>query len=298
MTIKQPTKLNAISTVMIASLVSASAAAAPLALEGPIQAIDAVNGTMTVMGVTVAIPPTALISSPTKALTFGELTDTNPLPGRRQSGFIGGTAIINGLTANDPANLTGANVAEDVFVEPSENVLLGEVSGNACFTPSCDAGGLTISGVTMVRLEDSRIPAGAPIDANGLAIDLTTTPVLSEAAAEGYFVGNTFYYFALESVGQPVQCAGAGCRPADAVSIARSRCRDDDEIRVQGGVADVDGQLSASVTIVNFGTAPVIFDPATGEATYSFRGGINGNCPATVTVNYNLASTTADVDIR
>jgi hypothetical protein len=294
MTIKQPTKLNAISTFMIASLFSASAAAAPLALEGPIQAIAADGTSMTVMGVTVAIPATALISSPTKALTLGELADTTTLPGRSQAGFIGGTAIINGLTANDPANITGLDIAEDVFVEPAENVLLGEVSSQAPFS---------ISGVKMVQLTDGRIPAGAAIDANGLIIDLATAPVGSAAAAEGYFGfapdgTGVFYYFLVEAEGLPIGCAGRGCRPADAVSIARSRCRDDDEIRVQGGVADVDGQLSASVTIVNFGTAPVIFDPATGEATYSFRDDINGNCPATVTVNYNLAVATTDVDIR
>lgn len=292
MNIRQPTKLNAISTFIVASLVSASAAAAPLALEGKITAIDELNRTMTVMGITVSIPTDAPINSPTKALTMGELADQTPLPGRSLPGFIGGTAIINGLTAGDPLNLTGQNIAEDVFVEPAENVLLGEVTIN-------DGVNLSVSGVTLIRLDDTRIPSGAPIDANGLAIDLATTQVGSEAAAEGYFGDDgIFHYFLIEAVGEPVACAGTGCRPADAVSIARARCRDGDEIRVQGGVADVDGELGASVSIEGFGTAPVISDPATGEVTYSFRGrGVNA-CPATVTVRYDAVSTTGDVDIR
>ena len=292
MDIRQPTRLNAILTFIVASLVSASAAAVPLALEGKITAIDEVGRTMTVMGVTVSIPTDALINSPTKVLTMGELADQTPLPGRSLPGFIVVTAIINGLTAGDPLNPTGQNIAEDVFVEPAENVLLGEVTAN-------DGINLSVSGVALVRLEDTRIPSGAPIDANGLAIDLATTPVGSEASAEGYFGDDgIFHYFLIETVGEPVACAGTGCRPADAVSIARARCRDGDEIRVLGGVADVDGVLEPSVFIEGFGTAPVISDPATGEVTYSFRGtGVNV-CPATVTVRYDSVSTTGDVDIR
>lgn len=86
------------------------------------------------------------------------------LPGRSsQEGFIGGTALINGLTANDPANTTGLGiVAEDIFVEPAENVLLGEVSGNSCFAPTCDAGGLEISGVTRFASKIRELRPGRP----------------------------------------------------------------------------------------------------------------------------------------
>jgi hypothetical protein len=302
MSIKRHNKLNAISAFMIASLCSASAAAAPLALEGPIQAIAADGSSITVMGMTVAIPLGTLINSPTKALTPEELVSTATFPGRVQQGFLGGTAIINGLTADDPANPLGVDFAEDIFVEPAENVLLGSVSFNGCGTATCDGAGdqLFISGVPMVRLADSRIPAGAPIDANALAIDLTTTPVLSEAAAEGYFGNdNNFYYFALETVGAPVSC-GVNCRPSDAVSIARARCRDGREIQVSGGVADANGGAPTSlvVDIVDFGTAPVIYDAALNEATYSARININGACPASVTVNYKAATVSGNVDIR
>lgn len=294
MNTKKPTKLNAISTFMIASLVSASAAAAPLALDGKITEIALDGSTITVMGVTVTIPAGTLINSPTKSLTLAELASQTSLPGRELiAGFIGGTAIINGLTAFDPGNTLffGQNIAEDVFVEPAENVLLGEVTAN----PG-DGVNLEVSGVTLQQLDDSRIPAGVPIDANGLAINLATTPLGAAAAAEGHFGDNgVFYYFLIETVGDS---GCATCRPADAVSVTRARCRDNDEIRVLGGVADVDGQLSATVEIVNFGTAPVILDPATGEITYSFRGNVNGACPATVTVDYAAASATADVDIR
>ena len=59
----------------------ASAAAAPLAPEGPIQAIAADGTSITVMGVTVAIPATAFINSLARALTPGELADPD-LPAR------------------------------------------------------------------------------------------------------------------------------------------------------------------------------------------------------------------------
>ena len=61
-----------------------------------------------------------------------------------------------------------------------------------------------------VRLEDPRIPAGAPVDANGLAINLMTALVFSDATAEGYFVGDTFYYFALEAEGPAETGSTAG----------------------------------------------------------------------------------------
>ena len=116
------------------------------------------------MGVTVAIPATAFINPLARALAPVELADSTSLPGRSsQEGFIGGTAIINGLTANDPANTTGLGiVAEDIFVEPAENVLLGEVSGNSCFAPTCDAGGLEISGVSRFASKIREFRPGRP----------------------------------------------------------------------------------------------------------------------------------------
>jgi hypothetical protein len=288
MNIKKSTRLNASSTLILASLFSVSAAAAPLSLEGPIESIG--PGTMTVMGVTVSVPATAAINSPTSSLTFSELADPTPLPGRLQSGFIGGTAIIEGDSLN------GFNTAVDVFVEPAENIVGGEVTTNLCSTATCDGAGesFSVSGTTMIRLDDPRVPAGSAVNANGLIIDLTTTAIGSAAVAEGYYgADNYFYYFALEAEGSPLVVG-----PADLISISRARCRDDNNIRVEGGVFDATGTFTSSVSIVGFGTAPVIVDAVTGDGTYSYRGDISGACPATVTSQYKEAYIDANVDIQ
>ncbi len=148
-------KFNKIYTIFlftIASLFSISAVAAPLALEGPIDSvIKNIDGsaTVTVMGIVVNVPAGTPISSPTAALSIDQLADPTELPGRAgQPGFTGATAIITG-----EATATG-NTADDVFVEPAENIVGGVIStdGMGCLTNGC-----SISGTPMKRLGDSLI---------------------------------------------------------------------------------------------------------------------------------------------
>jgi hypothetical protein len=142
------------------------------------------TGLITVLGVTVVIPATAPINSPTATLTVAQLADPTPLPGRSSPGFIGGTAIINGTT--DGVTST----ADDVFVEPAENVVIGTISHATCTNADCSNPGdtLAVLGSPLVRLTDARIPAGPPGNAFGSAIDLSQGGLLgATVSAEGYF---------------------------------------------------------------------------------------------------------------
>jgi S-layer homology domain len=136
------------------------------------------------LGVNVLIPATAPINSPSATLTIAQLADPTPLPGRSSPGFIGGTAIINGTT-------TGAiSTADDVFVEPAENVVIGTITHATCTNADCSNLGDTLAVLNspLVRLTDARIPAGPPSNAFGFAIDLSQGALVGAVvSAEGYF---------------------------------------------------------------------------------------------------------------
>jgi hypothetical protein len=178
---------------------------ATVALEGPISAVvDNGDGTatITVMGVPVLIPADAPINSPTVLLTPALLADATPLPGRTLPGFIGATAIINGQTVG------GVNVADDVFVEPAENVLIGTVTAANCTNADCSGpdDSLTVLGTPLSRLTDVRMLAGPPANAFGFAIDLSGGALVgSLVSAEGYF-------------GQIATVPGSGLQPPAGVN--------------------------------------------------------------------------------
>jgi|GEM_PF-6987509 len=122
--------------------------ATPGGIEGPISAIvDNGDGsvTLTVMGMTVIIPPTATVASPSKPLTFAEIIDTTPLAGRTAPGWIGATAKGTGTTT-----AAGVVVIEDVIFEPAENVVIGIITGTQP---------LTVNHMPVRLSTDPRIPA-------------------------------------------------------------------------------------------------------------------------------------------
>jgi hypothetical protein len=189
---------NAVSPVDVRAAVVAPVAT--LALEGPVSAVvDNLDGTatITVMGIPVLIPATAPINSPSAVLTPALLVDPTPLPGRSLPGFTGATAIINGQTVG------GQNVADDVFVEPAENVLIGTVSAATCTNADCSGPGdsIAVLGTPLTRLTDVRIPAGPAKNAFGFAINLAGGGLVGGlVSAEGYF-------------GQVPTVTGAGLQP-------------------------------------------------------------------------------------
>ncbi|MGB3624293.1 MAG: hypothetical protein WA989_00595, partial [Henriciella sp.] len=188
---------------------------------------------MSVMGMRVvisgALVPTAPMFSPTIERT--EIFDGPPstgngtynvaqwfvgdvFPGRKQPGFIAGTAIILGeydpdyLILNGNGNLAwpdegpGALIASEVNTG-FENVALGLVTDSICSTPSCDAAVMNPDQVTVdlyldwyqannnmivVPILDPRLRAAALRDEGGFLVDVSETGLTGrEFGTEGYF---------------------------------------------------------------------------------------------------------------
>lgn len=298
---------------LLLSGINASAQAIPASIEGSISAVSSnVNGsvTMTVMGMNVTVPVGTVVTSPSATLTFAQLVNVAPLPNRTQAGFIGGTAIINGNVA---AN--GIITATDVFVEPSENVVLGIVTAN-------NNGAISINNVPIVLTNDARIPAKPVQDVNGIAIIPASVPVGTGASAEGYFANGVFNAFLVEAEqGTPVNAA-----PQVTITRALGRERTPnnrrgDELEIRGSCTTLHAPTATTQSISVYridgtvqtllGTGTAIVDPLIpGVATFTFRtttaltnNAILGVCPTTVKVvntsaGANNASTTSPVEVR
>lgn len=272
----------------------AAAQAVPLTVEGQISNVvlnaDG-SATITVFDTDFVVQPGVPVATPTKVLADNaELADPTPFPGRSQPGFIGGTAIIDGLV------IDGVATPLTVFVEPSENVLLGAVTANG-------TGGMVVQNVPVVELNDplGRIPSEGVHNVFGFPVIPATIPVGTGVAAEGYFAGGSFHYFLIEAD------AGTLVNATDpAVSITRARCVAGGSLRVQGGAYLPD---NATVEVRNartqfpFGTATAVPDPAApGFGAYLLDvpvsgGAVNddGACPSEVLVVRTAPSAPAGV---
>ena len=213
-------------------------------------------------------------------------------------------ALLQALLAVD-----SQNTADDVFVEPSENILGGEVGASGCNVTH-----VSETPVAPVVDPANRIVTGPIVNGNGLTVEpcLFLGDGSEPAIAEGYYGElldansnpvKTFFYFLMEAEPNGAVANRGGLTTYE-VSITRARCRNGDEIRIQGGVNVGDG----TVTLTGFGFQPetvaVILDPVTGQGTYSHRGNI-GTCPSEITATCDMgdggdmeASVTADVSIR
>lgn len=142
-----------------------------------------------VMGTQVRVTSATRIHTPTANLTLAQLCDPTRFPGRTQPGFIGGTAIVGGVTA------TRTLVeAVDFFVEPAENVLIGTVSFSSA---RC----LHVNGTPVVTLVDARIPAHPMRNEFGLEVDPARVPLDTAVSAEGFYDGRAFRSFILDVTG-------------------------------------------------------------------------------------------------
>ena len=154
--------------------------------EGPISSITLQpdgSVVMTVIGVTVNVPVGTPVSSPSRSLTLRQLALRTRLPGRTQPGFIGGTALVNGVVEV----ATGAFTATDMVVEPAENVLIGVVTQT---TP------LRILNSEIAPINDARIPFSM-VNQFGFEITAPSIPLGTPAAAEGYYASEKFQAFLL-----------------------------------------------------------------------------------------------------
>jgi hypothetical protein len=289
-------KLVSIMAAVVATIPAAHAQV-PVEIEGPISAVEDNldgTGTITVMGMTIQIPATAVITTPTTTLTMAQLADPSPLPGRTQAGFIGGTAIAVGTVDAD-----GQVTAESVFTEPAENVILGVITSNA-------PDPLTMNNVPIVLLSDSRMPAGPPLNDLGLEIVLDNIPLGTAAAVGGYFDGTNFQAFSLEA---------AGAAPADQtplVGITRAAGRNGGgRLEVRGGLSGISGDQTLELRNGNTDQVLAVLIaeeiPVDGvavlvEGTAEFRFRLRGldNVPTTVKVvnQTSPSEAIAEVNIR
>ena len=120
---------------VIVAITAGTASAQVFSIEGKINAIDTAARTITVMDTVVAIPADLTVTTPTGSL---ELTAFDPATGPSLVGAA--TAIITG--SRDAA---GANVADDVFIEIAENVMVGTID-------AVDGTELIVNGGARVRI--------------------------------------------------------------------------------------------------------------------------------------------------
>ncbi|MFM9081454.1 MAG: hypothetical protein ACKOTE_15220 [Opitutaceae bacterium] len=121
--------IAALGAAFVSRLAAQVVAPVASSIEGTISSItynSAQSVTMVVMGVPVsvskALADEGSIISPSADLSLETLAGKVTLQGRAQPGFEGGTAIVEGVWQNNQL------VASSVFVEPAENILLGEVT--------------------------------------------------------------------------------------------------------------------------------------------------------------------------
>ena len=180
-----------------------------------------------VMGTQVRVTSATHIHTPTATLTLAQLCDPTRFPGRTQPGFIGGTAIVGGVTASRTLV-----EAMDFFVEPAENVLIGTVSFSSA---RC----VHVNGTPVVTLVDARIPAHPMRNEFGLEVDPARVPLDTPVAAEGFYDGRAFRSFIFDVTG-PVPLKDE-VNPQIGVSRARATeitpdDRKGDRVDLVGGV--------------------------------------------------------------
>jgi hypothetical protein len=307
----------ALSALTVALLTSTSGTAlaqeVPVEIEGPIDAIECLDPAalppdcdqgdpagvlMTVMGIQVQVPEGTPIASPTRSLNSRLLSRPARLPGRRDRGFVGGTGIIIGRSTVDGV------IADDVFVEPAENVILGEITANnpPAIPVDNEPSGIELQGVPIVFLHDNRMAFDAVKNTCGFEVDQASL-VDEPASVEGYLgqLDDNFYAFLMEVEG------GTLVEPGLQVSITRARCDGDGgrlEVLGCGTVTAGDVRISAPGQGIVARADLEAGDP--GFGAYRARVDVEdlpgGVCPSRVsarlTVGGETATAAGDVEVR
>ncbi|MFT5775233.1 MAG: hypothetical protein ACI93G_001847 [Hyphomonas sp.] len=302
----------------------------PTEIEGPIESWDNTARILRVAGIDILVSGQTTIVSPTAdrrtardglTLGFNGWFNGPFLPGRTERGFIGGTAIAIG-TWDPTGGPTGDGimVADSVFTEPAENVVLGVITSNLCSAANCDGDGDFIrgsNGPVMLPVDDRRMPAHEIRLDSGFALDLTGADLVGVPyGMEGYY-GNknvatpdmanekALHYFVLDLVG-PLD-ANLANKDIDEVAVERASCRVGDELEIRGSVhsplnpdgtpsdtvGSEKGVIQASFVLPNGNPvtrfeANIIPDVAPGpSATSTFRLQTNlPDCPTSVEVSW------------
>lgn len=249
----------AASAALFAAPAFAQVVPADVELEGQVLSWNNTTRILNVMGMQVYVPTTATTQSPAatrvgSGLNWNQWFRGAIFPGRTQVGFMGGTAIVIGTF--DAA--TNRIIADDVTIEPSENVSLGVITSSLCTTTRCDGPSDYLRGNTapgggpgpaMLRITDVRMPAGEIADEGGFALNLAGVDLAGVGyGAEGYY-GNVavatnsaagpvseraFHYFKFDLLTpQPQLLQNKTIRE---VSIERAQCRVANDFEVRGSV--------------------------------------------------------------
>lgn len=255
------TILATIAATCFAAPAFAQAAPVEIELEGEILSYNNVTRTLDIMGMKVEIPTTTRLSSPTNprpvpGLTIHQWFNGVPFPGRALNGMIGGTGIVLGIW--DAAR--NVLVASEVAAEPSENVIIGVVTGNWCSTANCDGATDYIRGNTntagapgpaYLPIRDIRMPAGPVKDETGFALNLSGANLRGLAyASEGYYgdipvtvqtgtSGQTvqersFHYFIFDLIEPSPQFFLN--KTAREISVLRTDCRTGERFEMTGHI--------------------------------------------------------------
>jgi len=241
----------------------AFAQAAPIGveLEGVIEQYDNPTKTLVVMGMAVQITTATVLRTPTTTraetgMGVDPFIRGQVLPGRERGGFMDGTAIVIGTWDETARRI----IADEITMEPSENVALGVITAAWCTTQNCDATTDYIRGNTkrngspgpaMLPIRDPRLKAGTVGDESGFAINLTGLNLNGiPYAAEGYYATlpstvpsgegtstvseKAFHYFLFDLVGYfPQVLQNKTVREANAF---RAQCRVGKDFEVRGHV--------------------------------------------------------------
>lgn len=271
---------------------------------GPGTVTYRIIGELRVMDILIKVREDALIHTPTNPrITLADLRG-DPMPGRTQRGFIGGTAIVTG------DSYRGVIYASDVFSDLFEHVVVGEATRVADPNPHDDLpGDLTVNNMAMTPSTDPRMPAAPPINGFGFEIRPDDVQVGTLLAVEGYYSSGQrrLYYHTMEADAAPPKNAGI-----TEVSILRAQCRlrdDGVELEVRGGVHDpaegtvqlfVEPEPGAAFVSVGEATAVADLEVTPPQGEYRFRAREAGfpACPPRAKAVFGSAEAVADFDSR
>mgnify|MGYP000991022962 CR=1 FL=1 len=202
-------------------------------IEAPLASANPIANTINSLGMTIDVSGVVMRTPGGIALTADDLVGA-PLPGMLAAGYVGGTVFAD--LVQGPTGV----VATTVTVTMPETVLIGNVTQN---DPGTGLEGRTFSvmGVEVRAANDPRLdPFSAII--NSLPVDISTIPVGTIAAVEGYFGDDGLFYAQVLEAEVGIVLGGPQ------VAIERARCRNG-EIEVRGPVVAASYYENAAASV-------------------------------------------------
>lgn len=238
--------LLAIAAMLAAGPAAAQVAPTTVSLEGKITDVvvspDGASAALTVMGMPVELPATIPIDTPTttyealaaRGMTFEQFLLGPTMPARAQAGFLGGTLKASGIYNR----ARGVVEIRSAILEPSENIIIGEITGATCTNANCTApgDGIVMNNGGLARTStDARIAFARPRSALGFLVNLNQGPLTGLGVVmEGYYgdLDPEFRWFDFEMLTDDAVLLATR---TPEVSIARATCTADGRLDIRGG---------------------------------------------------------------